>query len=118
MGWPLQVFLFVLSLAVSAAMRKDPERGKAPSLDDFQIPTAEDGKIIPVLFGTREIAAYNVVWHGDLVSESYNQRDNSKVNFYSPELGFANGRGRTTPQARIARLRLEQIKREAALGLS
>lgn len=36
------------------------------SLGDFQAPTAEEGRAIPVIFGTVKLAAPNVVWFGDL----------------------------------------------------
>jgi hypothetical protein len=38
----------------------------ASGLGDFTLPTAEEGRIIPVVFGTVKLAAPNVVWYGDL----------------------------------------------------
>ena len=32
----------------------------------LETPTAEEGKTIPVLFGTRDIESANTVWYGDL----------------------------------------------------
>ena len=37
----------------------------APSMD-FTVPTAQEGKNIPVLFGTRRISGPNVCWYGDI----------------------------------------------------
>lgn len=101
MAWQVQVFLFVASLMLSSMLRKDPRSGAPATLDDLQIPTAEDGKIIPVLFGTREISSYNMVWHGDLRTDDYKQRD--------PEY--------RRPQSRTKRYRFWQAQREEQLGL-
>lgn len=57
---------FVLSLAISFAMPIKVPGQKAPSLNDIEVPTAEDGREIPVLFGTRDINNLNVVWWGDV----------------------------------------------------
>lgn len=65
MVWGL-VVVFVLSVVASIALQPRPQRAKAPGLDDLQVPTAEEGREIPVLFGTRDISAPNVVWWGDL----------------------------------------------------
>jgi hypothetical protein len=62
----IQVILLIISLAVSYAMRPKPQDAKAAGLSDFQVPTAEDGRVLPVLFGTRDIEGPNVVWYGDL----------------------------------------------------
>ena len=45
----VQIVLFIASMIISAKMRKDPPTPNAPTLDDFQVPTASDGKVIPVL---------------------------------------------------------------------
>ncbi len=60
-------YLAVLVLAIVAARvlapkPKDPVPGDISS----QLPTAEAGREIPVLFGTRIIAQPNVVWWGDV----------------------------------------------------
>ena len=35
-------------------------------LDELTVPTAQAGREIPVVFGTRDIQSPNVVWYGDL----------------------------------------------------
>lgn len=62
----LNIILFVASLAISYATRPKPQNAKPAGLGDFNIPTAQDGRTLPVLFGTRDIKAPNVVWYGDL----------------------------------------------------
>ncbi len=60
------VIAFAVSLAVTFAMQPKTQPTKAAGLGDFTVPTAEDGREIPVLFGTREITGPNVVWYGHL----------------------------------------------------
>ena len=56
----------IIRLFISYALRPKPPQPKAAGLNDFQVPTAEDGREIPVLFGTRDLSGPNVVWYGDL----------------------------------------------------
>ena len=68
MAWNL-FFLWVGTAVLAYALTPKPKLPKdaAPAtIDDFDFPTAEDGREIPVLFGTRETSGPNVVWYGDL----------------------------------------------------
>lgn len=56
----------VVSLVVVYATRPKIETPKPASLDQFDVPTAESGRSIPVLFGTKEITGPNCVWYGDI----------------------------------------------------
>jgi len=60
------VAAFVVVLVVSYAMMPKPQSRPPAGLGDIQAPTAEEGREIPVLFGTRDIKGPNVVWYGDL----------------------------------------------------
>lgn len=57
---------FVIALAASYALAPKPQNAKPAGLADIEVPTAEEGREVPVLFGTREIRGPNVVWYGDL----------------------------------------------------
>lgn len=62
------LIVFVIALAISSAMQpKQPEQ-KPVSLGDFNMPTAEPGRPIPVVMGTYTIKSPNIVWYGDLGS--------------------------------------------------
>ncbi len=61
--------VLVISTAISYAMMPKPEAPKAAELGDFSAPTAEEGRPIPVVFGTVRITGPNVLWYGDLYSE-------------------------------------------------
>lgn len=64
MFW-LLLFLFVGSTIASTLFQRHNEL-LASSLGDFTAPTAQVGRVIPVVFGTCKMAAPNVVWYGDL----------------------------------------------------
>lgn len=61
------IVVWVVAMAVSYALQpKQQSTIKPAGLGDFTVPTAEDGREIPVLFGTRDVKGPNVVWYGDL----------------------------------------------------
>ena len=69
MFW-LLLLLFVATTVVGALLAPHP-RGPQPSaLGDFSVPTAEEGRAIPVVFGTCIIKGSNTVWWGDLKSKA------------------------------------------------
>jgi len=39
---------------------------KPASASEFDVPTAEEGRAVPILFGTRRVSGPNVVWYGDI----------------------------------------------------
>lgn len=62
----VQLIILVISYVVSAALAPKPPKPKAPALEDFDIPVAEQGRPVPVVFGTVLITGPNVLWYGDL----------------------------------------------------
>jgi hypothetical protein len=60
------IIIGILSYALQLALAPKPQNAKAKSLEDFQAPTAQEGREIPVVFGTCDIADPNVTWYGDL----------------------------------------------------
>lgn len=73
MGW-IAAVVFVVALVLSYTMQPKPENAKPVGLGDFNVPTAEVGREIPVLFGRRELKAPNVVWYGDLSSQAVKKK--------------------------------------------
>ena len=63
------LILSVASTILSALMQPRPLPPIAASLSDFQVPTAEEGRPVPVIFGTVLIKGANVIWYGDLKKE-------------------------------------------------
>jgi hypothetical protein len=66
MWW--QLAWMVVMAVVSYAMRPKTSapQVKPAGLNEIDFPTAQAGREIPVLFGTRWITGPNVVWYGDL----------------------------------------------------
>ena len=62
--WYLVVI--VVAALVSVALAPKPPEPKPASLSDVDAPTAEEGRPIPVVFGTVLVKSANVVWYGDL----------------------------------------------------
>jgi len=61
-----QIFFFIISTIIQALLAPKPPKPKPAALADFDVPTAEEGRPIPVVFGTVLIRGPNVVWYGDL----------------------------------------------------
>lgn len=57
---------FIASIIVSYAFQPKVETRPPAGLDEIKVPTAEIGREIPTLFGTRKLEGPNVVWYGDL----------------------------------------------------
>jgi len=66
MWWAIAAL--IISVAASYVMRPKPvSSSRSPTtLEDFDVPTAEDGKQMPVIFGTVTLKSSNIVWYGDL----------------------------------------------------
>jgi hypothetical protein len=57
----------VVAVVAYAALSPKPSQTnrKPPGFAEIEAPTAEEGREIPVLFGTYEIESPNVVYYGD-----------------------------------------------------
>ena len=65
MAWVYALY-FVVALVISYSLTPKPQNAKPAGLDEIQVPTAEVGREITVLFGTRDLSGPNIVWYGDL----------------------------------------------------
>ena len=65
MPWVQLVVQAVIAIA-AIALAPRPPQPRPPSVEDFEVPTAEEGREIPVVFGTVLIKSPNVVWYGDI----------------------------------------------------
>jgi hypothetical protein len=62
------IVLGVISMGISIYQMmtaKTPEPPVPPAQNISYIPTAEQGKAVPIVFGTRVITTPNVVWWGN-----------------------------------------------------
>jgi len=71
----LAIWNFIAQVAIMIALSmllapkpKQPKKLKPVSLEQFDIPTAEEGRPVQVLFGKKYVCAPNVVWYGHLKS--------------------------------------------------
>lgn len=69
---PFWVYLLIYAATflVTELLRPKPqiEDAKPAGLGDFQVPTATEGRVIPVIWGRVKISGPNVTWYGDLVA--------------------------------------------------
>lgn len=63
----ISVVTTAISAAITALTRPKPTAPTPATLADLDVPTAEDGRAVPRVFGTRWVKAPNVLWHGDLL---------------------------------------------------
>lgn len=62
------IAVFIVAMVVSYSMAPKPQTAPPAGLGDINVPTAEVGREIPVLFGTRILKGPNIVWYGHLRS--------------------------------------------------
>lgn len=61
--------ILAVSFVLALSVRMPAPKARPPAgLGDFNFPTAEEGREIPVVFGTRDVQGPNVVWYGHLKS--------------------------------------------------
>lgn len=77
MVWEYVIY-FVISLVISYAMMPRPQSAPPPAIGEVKAPTAEEGREIPVLFGTRDIEGPNVVWYGDIRTVAIRKKGGKK----------------------------------------
>lgn len=77
MAW-VYAIVWVVALVAVYAMAPKPQSRPPAGLDEIQAPTAEEGREIPVLFGTRDLKGPNVVWYGDLATEAVRKKGGKK----------------------------------------
>lgn len=77
MAW-IAATIFVGALVVAYTMAPKPETRPPAGLDEFQAPTAEVGREIPVLFGRRKLEGPNVVWYGHLRTAAIKKKGGKK----------------------------------------
>lgn len=62
----VQLAIYVVCLVASLLLAKKAPKQEPLAPGQIESATAEEGRNIPVLFGTRDIATQNVVWYGDI----------------------------------------------------
>ena len=78
MDFVYYLIVLVVSSLVSYALAPKPPVPKPASLEDFDIPVAELGRPVPVVFGTVTITGPNVLWYGDLKTKPIKSKGGKK----------------------------------------
>ncbi|HYE35513.1 hypothetical protein [Methylocaldum sp.] len=80
MGWDDLIYIVILAAttALSLALAPKPPKPKAATLQDFDVPTAEEGRPVPVVFGTVTVKGPNVIWYGHLRTKAIKSKGGKK----------------------------------------
>lgn len=62
------LFTYLATFLITELLRPKPniENAKPAGLGDFNVPTATEGRAVPLIWGRVKMAGPNVVWYGDL----------------------------------------------------
>lgn len=76
MAFFLNLLLFAVFTLLSSLLRPKPkiENAKPAGLGDFRFPTATEGRVVPVIWGTVRISGPNVVWYGDYQQQAITEK--------------------------------------------
>lgn len=85
MAFWVYLALFVVSFLLNELFRPKPnvENARPAGLGDFQVPTATEGRVVPVIWGRVLIKGPNVIWYGDLVQSPI--REKIKTGLFSKD---------------------------------
>jgi len=72
--WFAFIWWLITSVASALLFKPKIENARPSGLDDFQVPTATEGRVIPVIVGKIKMGGPNVVWYGDLVTEAITEK--------------------------------------------
>lgn len=78
MNFVFQLALLVVSYFISAALAPKPPQPKPAALEDFDIPLAEEGSPLAVVFGTVLITSPTLMWYGDLRTTAIKEKGGKK----------------------------------------
>jgi len=68
MGFWITLLINIAITLISELLRPKPniEGAKPASLGDFNFPTAQEGRAIPLIWGTVRLNGPNIIWYGNL----------------------------------------------------
>lgn len=70
MAFWVVIALAVASVALNLLLRPKVKAPKPDSVTDFENPTSDAGRPIPVVFGTITVKGLNYLWYGDKSSKT------------------------------------------------
>ena len=80
MAWILaaQILISVALTVASNLLAPKPQRSDPAAKEDIDVPTAEEGRPIYLLFGTRDVEASVVAWYGDVKAKPIKKKGGKK----------------------------------------
>lgn len=88
MVWWLALLLFAGTTVLSALLQRRPREVQPSALGDFTFPTAQEGRAIPVVYGTVKLAAPNVVWYGDMLVQAIKKKSGGFFGLFAKMAGM------------------------------
>jgi hypothetical protein len=70
----VEFFIYLILTIIAIAAQKKPPDARAAGLDELEVPVAEDGRAIPVIFGRVRMKSPNVTWFGDMETRRIRKR--------------------------------------------
>lgn len=70
----VQLAFLVVSLVLQYVLTPKPKGPEPANLEDFDLPTVDPGRKIPVIFGEVWLVDPNIVWYGDLRTEKIKEK--------------------------------------------
>lgn len=74
----IYIAIVIVSAFVASALAPKPPKPRPAALSDFDVPTAEDGRPLPMVFGSPTVTGSNVIWYGDLSSSPIRTKGGKK----------------------------------------
>lgn len=67
---------YLVTFLITELLRPKPklENAKPAGLGDFNVPTATEGRVVPIIWGKIKVAGPNIVWYGDLTSTAITRK--------------------------------------------
>lgn len=78
MEYVIYIAITLIASYVAWALAPVPPPPKSASIDEFEVPQAEEGRPVGVVFGNVIIKAPTLAWYGDLSTEKIKQKSSKK----------------------------------------
>jgi len=67
---------YLITFLITELLRPKPniENAKPAGLGDFNVPTATEGRVVPIIWGKVKLSGPNIVWYGDLTNTAITRR--------------------------------------------
>lgn len=74
----VQLVILIVTAIIAYQMAPKAQDPPPAGIGDFDVPTAEEDRTIPVVFGRVWIKGPNVVWYGDLKTQKVKKKGGKK----------------------------------------